>query len=157
MNLDVQGSQAHMQGPQDSTWPFFRGGEYPVANHSRPVFLQSKGPQEAGSGVLRKKKTHQHLQHLLCAWLALGPCWGRLCRHSRGCPMEAQTGGKGRQVMTSVVCHEHLRSRALSLGSEMQRSFGFTEDFLCTYRIVTGSGSQQWTQTHISDSGGGDR
>ena len=156
MNLDVQGSQAHIQGPQDSTWPFFRGGDILWPTTHVQFSYNPKGPQEAGSGCAWGKKDISIYQHLLCAWLALGPCWGD-CRHSKGCPSRAQTGGKGCQAMTSFVCHVNTSGAGnCHWGQKRSVLLGLQRTCCVHTGLWQVPGTQQWRQTHLWLQGGTD-
>ena len=134
-------------GPSALHLAILQGRGHPVANHSCPVFLQSEGSSGGRKWVCLRKKTHQHLLAPLVCLAGPGTMLGRLCRHSRGWPGRAQTGGKGHQVMTSAVFMWTPREQGIvSILLGLQRT-------CCVYTgLWQVPGTQQGTQTHISDS-----
>lgn len=105
-----------------------------------------------------EEKTHQHLPApLVCL---AGP-WD----HAGDCidtAEAAQTTPDWRERASGddlpVVCHVNTprEQGTVCWGQKCECSFGFTEDLLCTYRIVTGSGANSGHR-HTSLTPGRDR
>ena len=69
----------------------------------------------------------------MCAWLALGPCWGDCVDTAEAGLAELRLEGRASGDDLSCL---HVNT---SGAGNCQHSVGFTEDLLCIYRIVTGS------------------
>lgn len=118
VNLDVQEAKP-TAGPSGLHLAILQGRGISCGQSLRPVFLQSKGPQEQEVGVPEKK--HISIYSTSCAWLALGPCWGDCVDTAEAAWPELRLEESSPGDDLSCLSCEHLGSGALSLGSEMQQ------------------------------------